>query len=110
MKTIFSLLLVSLLSNFAWADSAFVRNQKFPISWIKQSTADSWTFVQGFSGAHKIKVDLVEVKEEVQGGRKLASAEEPVVQYKINSLKKNILSLSEEQLSKNQIMIVITAP
>lgn len=98
-----------LASNFAAAELAFVRQEKFPLSWIKQKTSDSWSLVKGFTGPSQLNVALVQVKEEPQG-RKLASTDEVAVQYKLVEVKKSVNSVTSEQIKGHQIQVTITAP
>ena len=113
-KTAFISIIIGLLvSTSVLADSTtqlgFVRQEKFPISWIKQRTSDTWNLVKGFTGPSQLNVSLIQVKEEPQG-RKLASSEETAVQYKLTEVKKSVTSVTSEQLKGNQILVTVTAP
>lgn len=107
---ILTLLVVFGVHSVTLANFGFAKKQRFPITWIKQQTTDTWSFIQGVTGPHQVSASLVEVKEEPQVRRLASATNDEVITYKIESIKKNIDEVKEEQLKKHQLMILISAP
>jgi hypothetical protein len=94
----------------AFSQSGLIQKSRLPLSWVKQSSQDKWSFIVGTTGPYKVSVSLVRIQEEAQG-RKLASAQAPSpVFYTVEYVKKDVQKVSDEQLKQSQLMVLIAAP